>query len=176
MKILIQIQQELKAPKGQFNKFGNFRYRSAEDILEAVKPLLGKYNALLTLSDDIIQLGEWIFLKSTARFKAEGEAEETVAFARIPKEKKGMDDSQLTGSACSYARKYALNGLFLIDDVRDPDTPDIDPATPQPPPMMRNPVQTLPGANGSNSAPPPPPSASWTAQNTVPPPPPARAK
>ena len=87
MKILIQIQKELKAPKGQFNKFGNFRYRSAEDILEAVKPLLGKYNALLTLSDDILQLGDWIFLKSTAHFRAEGESAETVAFARIPKEK-----------------------------------------------------------------------------------------
>ena len=155
MKILIQIQQGLKAPKGQFNKFGNFRYRSAEDILEAVKPLLGKYNALLTLSDDILQLGDWIFLKSTAHFRAEGESAETVAFARIPKEKKGMDDSQLTGSASSYARKYALNGLFLIDDERDPDAPDIEPAAPQSPPMMRTPPQVL--RNMQNSVPPPPP-------------------
>lgn len=123
MKELIAIQAELKAPKGQMNKFGGYKYRSCEDILEAVKPLLQKYNAALTLTDDIIQIGGDVFVKATATFYAESSAPVAVsAFARHPREKKGMDDSQITGAASSYARKYALNGLFCIDDTRDADT------------------------------------------------------
>lgn len=123
MKELIAIQAELKAPKGQTNKFGGYKYRSCEDILEAVKPLLRKHNAALTLTDDIIQIGGDIFVKATATFYAESCAPVAVsAFARHPREKKGMDDSQITGAASSYARKYALNGLFCIDDTRDADT------------------------------------------------------
>lgn len=123
MKELIAIQAELKAPKGQMNKFGGYKYRSCEDILEAVKPLLQKYNAALTLTDDIIQIGGDVFVKATATFYAESSAPVSVsAFARHPREKKGMDDSQITGAASSYARKYALNGLFCIDDTRDADT------------------------------------------------------
>ena len=123
MKELIAIQAELKAPKGQTNKFGGYKYRSCEDILEAVKPLLRKHNAALTLTDDIIQIGGDVFVKATATFYAETSAPVAVsAFARHPREKKGMDDSQITGAASSYARKYALNGLFCIDDARDADT------------------------------------------------------
>ena len=123
MKELIAIQAELKALKGQMNKFGGYKYRSCEDILEAVKPLLRKHNAALTLTDDIIQIGGDVFVKATATFYAESSAPVAVsAFARHPREKKGMDDSQITGAASSYARKYALNGLFCIDDTRDADT------------------------------------------------------
>lgn len=122
MDALIKIQQELKAPKGQYNSFGKYKYRSAEDILEAVKPLLGKYNAQLTLSDEIIAVGDRIYVKAVATF-TDGNATEVVsAYAREPDDKKGMDASQITGTASSYARKYALNGLFLIDDTKDADT------------------------------------------------------
>ena len=122
MEALKKIQQELKAPKGQFNSFGKYKYRSAEDILEAVKPLLGKYDALLTLSDEIIEVGGRIYVKAIATFQSGGDTVIVTAFAREPDEKKGMDDSQITGTASSYARKYALNGLFLIDDTKDADT------------------------------------------------------
>lgn len=128
MQALKKIQQELKAPKGQYNSFGKYAYRSAEDILEAVKPLLAKYDAELTLSDDITEVGGRIYVKSTARF-IEHDAETNIndvttvtAFAREPADKKGMDESQITGTASSYARKYALNGMFLIDDNKDADT------------------------------------------------------
>lgn len=127
MQALKRIQQELKAPKGQYNSFGKYAYRSAEDILEAVKPLLAKYDAELTLSDDITEVGGRIYVKATARF-IEHDAETNIndvttvtAFAREPADKKGMDESQITGTASSYARKYALNGLFLIDDNKDVD-------------------------------------------------------
>jgi len=153
MKALIAIQQELKAPKGQFNKFGNFRYRSAEDILEAVKPLLGKHGAVLTLTDEIVQFGTWVFVRSTAVFQADGEQKETVAFARHPEAKKGMDDSQITGSASSYARKYALSGLFLIDNEQDPDS--MKPEQPEPPPMVQRPP--VPGTVPGMPMPPMPP-------------------
>ena len=122
MEVLKNIQQELKAPKGQYNNFGKYKYRSAEDILEAVKPLLGKYGAQLTLTDDIIEVGGRIYVKATARLTDGKEEAATTAFAREPAEKKGMDESQITGTASSYARKYALNGLFLIDDTKDADT------------------------------------------------------
>ena len=128
MQALKKIQQELKAPKGQYNSFGKYAYRSAEDILEAVKPLLAKYDAKLTLSDDITEVGGRIYVKATARFTEYNEKFDTndmttvTAFAREPAEKKGMDESQITGTASSYARKYALNGMFLIDDNKDADT------------------------------------------------------
>ena len=127
MKKLQAIQQELKAPKGQENKFGGYRYRSCEDIMEAVKPLLDKNNAILTIADDIVLVGDRFYVKATA-ILADSETGEqiaqTTAFARESITKKGMDDSQITGAASSYARKYALNGLFCIDDTKDADTMD----------------------------------------------------
>ena len=123
MDALRAIQQELKAPKNQFNSFGKYSYRSAEDILEAVKPLLAKHGGELTISDEIIEVGGRIYVKATCRFSdSDGGVAFTTAFAREPLEKKGMDESQITGTASSYARKYALNGLFLIDDTKDADT------------------------------------------------------
>ena len=123
IKILQSIQVQLKAPKGQTNKFGNYRYRSAEDILEAVKPLLNKYGTYLTISDDIVEVGGRVYVKATATLfeSHQGEIASVNAFAREAEVKKGMDDAQITGSASSYARKYALNGLFAIDDTKDPD-------------------------------------------------------
>jgi len=120
---LVLIQGELKAPKGQTNKFGGYSYRSAEDILEAVKPLLQKHNCDLTLSDDIVEVGGRVYVKATARLVSHNPFSEveTTAYAREAENKKGMDDAQITGSASSYARKYALNGLFCIDDTKDPD-------------------------------------------------------
>lgn len=133
MKELISIQQELKAPKGQYNSFGKYSYRSCEDILEAVKPLLGKYSCTLLLSDDIVFIEGRHYLKSTATIINSEDAKFDVsAFAREPLEKKGMDESQITGTASSYARKYALNGLFCIDDTKDADTMDNRPAKTQP--------------------------------------------
>lgn len=122
---LSKIQNELKAPKGQFNNFGKYKYRSCEDIVEAVKPILDKYEAYLTLSDDITLVGERVYVKATATitFK-DGSFVFTTAFAREPLVKKGMDESQITGTASSYARKYALNGLLAIDDTKDADTMD----------------------------------------------------
>jgi len=117
---LIKIQQKLKAPKGQYNKFGNFHYRSAEDILEAVKPLLD--GALLTLQDEAVMLGNRYYIKATVTFIDENFKTEITAYAREPETKAGMDASQITGTASSYARKYALNGLFCIDDNKDADT------------------------------------------------------
>lgn len=123
MKELIAIQSELKAPKSQFNKFGGYKYRKAEDILEAVKPLLAKQKCTLTITDDIVMVGNRIYVKATATIKNEkGECETTTGWAREEETKKGMDDSQITGASSSYARKYALNGLFAIDDNADSDT------------------------------------------------------
>lgn len=123
MKELIVIQSELKAPKSQFNKFGGYKYRKAEDILEAVKPLLNKQKCTLTITDDIVMVGNRIYVKATATIKNEkGECETTNGWAREEETKKGMDGSQITGASSSYARKYALNGLFAIDDNADSDT------------------------------------------------------
>jgi hypothetical protein len=124
---LLKVQQELKAPKGQYNSFGKYKYRSCEDILEAVKPLLEKNKLTLTLTDTIVPASEARFyVKATARLidieSEEVSTIENTAFAREDAEKKGMDGSQITGTASSYARKYALNGLFLIDDTKDADT------------------------------------------------------
>lgn len=125
MKELITIQSELKAPKSQFNKFGGYKYRKAEDILEAVKPLLNKQKCTLTITDDIVMVGNRIYVKATATIKNEkGECETTNGWAREEETKKGMDGSQITGASSSYARKYALNGLFAIDDNADSDTTD----------------------------------------------------
>ena len=121
--MLLDIQRELKAPKGQFNSFGNYKFRSCEDILEAVKPLLAKYGCTLVLSDDVVCILDRVYIKATATFTDENnKTTVATAFARESESKKGMDDSQITGTASSYARKYALNGLFLIDDTKDADT------------------------------------------------------
>ena len=123
MKELIAIQSELKAPKSQFNKFGGYKYRKAEDILEAVKPLLAKQKCTLIITDDVVLIGNRIYVKATATIKNEkGECETTNGWAREEETKKGMDGSQITGSSSSYARKYALNGLFAINDNADSDT------------------------------------------------------
>lgn len=121
---LIEIQSELKAPKSQFNKFGGYNYRNCEDILEAVKPLCAKHEIVPLLSDEIVMIGDRFYIKATAKVTDGKDEIATTAFARESKEKKGMDESQITGSASSYARKYALNGLFCIDDTKDADFMD----------------------------------------------------
>lgn len=119
--MLSKIQAELKAPKGQFNSFGKYKYRSCEDILEAVKPLLAKHGGIITITDELVFKGDRYYIKATATYH--GEPSLSVSgYAREPETKKGMDDSQITGTASSYARKYALNGLLLIDDSKDADT------------------------------------------------------
>lgn len=122
MKILNNIQKELKAPKSQRNTFGNYNYRNCEDILEAVKPLLGE--STLIISDEIVQVGAFTYVKATACLRDGEEELSATAFAREPVEQKGMSVSQITGSTSSYARKYALNGLFCIDDTKDSDSQD----------------------------------------------------
>ena len=118
---LSALQAELKAPKGQENKFGGYRYRSCEDILEAVKPLLLQYGFFIKISDEIQLVGDRFYVKATARISDGENFEEVTALARETALKKGMDEAQITGSASSYARKYALNGLLAIDDTRDAD-------------------------------------------------------
>jgi hypothetical protein len=120
-KKLGKIQHELKAPKDLHNKFGDYRYRSAESILEAVKPLLNEEGLMLTLSDQIIEVGGRIYVRATATIYDGEHTMHVQAMAREAETKKGMDDSQITGAASSYARKYALNGMFLIDDTKDAD-------------------------------------------------------
>lgn len=123
MKELITIQSTLKAPKSQFNAFGNYKYRKVEDILEAVKPIMSNLGCTLVMTDDIEMVGNRIYVKATATLKnSKGEIEITTGYAREEETKKGMDGSQITGAASSYARKYALNGLFAIDDNADSDT------------------------------------------------------
>lgn len=121
---LREVQTRIKAPKNLYNTFGNYRYRNAEGILEAVKPYLREYNLCLTLGDEIMQVGERYYIKTTATlYDGAGSGSVSVsAYAREAAVKKGMDDSQITGTASSYARKYALNGLFLLDDTKDADT------------------------------------------------------
>lgn len=121
---LLNIQTTLNAPKGQYNNFGKYKYRSCEDILEAVKPLLKANKVILTISDDIVAIGERFYVKAIATLVDVENCEtiNNVAFAREEDNKKGMDGSQVTGATSSYARKYALNGLFAIDDNKDPDT------------------------------------------------------
>lgn len=136
---LIKVQYELKAPKGQYNSFGKYNYRSCEDILESVKPLLSKHNLSLTISDEVVEVGNRVYVKATCTLtsammrisKSDKDGDKVIdenssivvtAYAREEESKKGMDASQVTGAASSYARKYALNGLFLIDDTKDADT------------------------------------------------------
>ena len=121
---LMAVQAELKAPKNQHNSFGKYDYRSAEDIIEAVKPLLKENGLFLNMSDDIVLIGDRYYVKATVKVVdvVTGESVQTSALAREASQKKGMDESQVTGTASSYARKYALNGLFAIDDNRDADT------------------------------------------------------
>ncbi|MGH1601584.1 ERF family protein [Campylobacter majalis] len=122
IKILSQIQTELKAPKGLYNSFGKYHYRSCENILEALKPLLQKHNVALTISDEIALIGDRYYIKATAVLKGQNGEVSATAYAREADAKKGMDESQITGSTSSYARKYALNGLFAIDDEKDADS------------------------------------------------------
>ena len=141
---LIEIQAELKAPKSQFNKFGGYNYRNCEDILEAVKPLCAKHEIVPLLSDEIVMIGDRFYIKATAKVTDGKEEIATTAFARESKEKKGMDESQITGSASSYARKYALNGLFCIDDTKDADFMDNSQSNKQqqPKPQQQPPKET----------------------------------
>jgi hypothetical protein len=119
---LVKIQAELKAPKNQTNNFGKYKYRSAEDIIEAVKPILNKYGTALVVSDEVVQVGDRIYIKATATLLDNTDNHISVnGWAREEEVKKGMDAAQITGSASSYARKYALNGLFAIDDTKDSD-------------------------------------------------------
>ena len=119
------IQSSLKAPKGQTNNFGGYRYRSAEDILTSVKPLLAEWACTLVITDEMVEVGGRVYVKSTAVIASTDDSSDSSihvnAYAREAETKKGMDDAQITGSASSYARKYALNGLFAIDDTKDPD-------------------------------------------------------
>lgn len=121
---LLKIQTELKVPKSQYNKFGGYNYRNCEDILEYVKPLLVASKTAIVISDELIFVGNRYYIKATAKLidVETGETVENVAFAREEETKKGMDGSQITGASSSYARKYALNGLFAIDDTKDSDT------------------------------------------------------
>lgn len=148
MNKLVNVQSALKAPKGQFNRFGGYSYRSCEDILEAVKPLLAEQGLQLTLSDEVLMVGEWHYVKATATVTDGTETVTTTGYAREVETKKGMDGSQITGTASSYARKYALNAMFLIDDSKDADAtnthgkqpkpaPRPVPAQPQPDPLQQ---------------------------------------
>lgn len=128
MEKLSKLIQDLKAPKNQRNSFGGYNYRSAEDILEAVKPLL--HGAILTISDEIMLVGDRFYVKATATYRHGDFEQSATAFAREPLAKKGMDESQITGAASSYARKYALNGLLCIDDTKDADATNTHGKTP----------------------------------------------
>lgn len=120
---LSNIQVELKAPKNLYNSFGKYKYRNAESILEAAKPLCAKHGCTLTVSDEVVLIGNRYYIKATATVQdKDGNAASTTALAREDETKKGMDGAQITGTASSYARKYALNGLFCIDDTKDPDS------------------------------------------------------
>mgnify|MGYP003668804454 CR=1 FL=1 len=146
MKELIEIQSELKAPKNQKNTFGKYNYRSCEDILEAVKPLLKNHGCTLTISDEIVLVGSRVYVKATVTIKDGKVTESANGFAREPESQKGMNEAQITGSASSYARKYALNGLFLIDDTKDADATNDHGAKPisQQPTKMAKPIAAKP--------------------------------
>ena len=119
---LMNVINELKAPKGQYNNFGKYKYRNAEDIIDAVKPLLFAQGLRMKISDVVELIGERYYVKATVTVTGYGESDETTAYAREAEEQKGMNDAQITGSTSSYARKYALNGMFDIDDTKDADT------------------------------------------------------
>lgn len=149
---LSAIQQNMKAPKNLYNSFGKYKYRNAEGILEAFKPYEKEYNVMLTLTDDVVMIGTRIYVKATALLSdCESEAcIQVSAFARESEEKKGMDESQITGTASSYARKYALNGLFLLDDTKDADTDEYAQQT-----GKKKEPERSPGYDGSAAAPAP---------------------
>lgn len=128
--MLAQIQSLIKAPKGQFNSFGKYKYRSCEDIVEAIKPVINPLGYYLILSDEIVNIGNRFYIKATATLSNGTEVYTCSAFAREEEVKKGMDGSQVTGASSSYARKYALNGLFAIDDTKDADNTNIGKDTP----------------------------------------------
>lgn len=130
---VVRVQSELKAPKGQFNSFGKYNYRSCEDIVEAVKPILKQYGIVLNLSDELVLIGDRYYIKAVAGLTDGTDVIQSVAYAREPQELKGMTDSQISGTASSYARKYALNGLLAIDDTKDPDTDEFAKTTEQEP-------------------------------------------
>lgn len=136
---LMSIQASLKAPKGQFNNFGKYKYRSMEDINEALKPLLKEHNCALLVSDTVVEIGTRIYVQATAKLLSGGEDLSVTAYAREPENRKGMDEAQVTGATSSYARKYALNGLFAIDDTQDADSMNQGPSTNAP----REPVVTM---------------------------------
>ena len=143
---LLEIQQKLKAPKNQYNSFGKYKYRSCEDILEALKPLLAENECTLIITDKIIAVGGWVYVRATVELydKDDKLLVRTQAFAREPESRKGMDASQITGTASSYARKYALNGMFLIDDTKDADTmkPEVEKKEPPKQPVeQKKPVE-----------------------------------
>lgn len=142
MKKLVAVQAALKAPKGQFNKFGGYKYRSCEDILEAVKPLLLEQGLQLTITDEPVEVGGRIYIKATATITDGSETVTVSGYAREAESKKGQDESQITGSASSYARKYALNGLFLIDDTKDADATNEKPKAAQKPKQAPKPKAT----------------------------------
>jgi len=124
-KQLSELQRKLIAPKGQTNAFGKYKYRSCEDILEAVKPLLAEIDASIIIHDEMVEMGDRFYVKATALITFSGEFSASAqAYAREPLSKKGMDEAQITGATSSYARKYALNGLLAIDDTKDADTKD----------------------------------------------------
>lgn len=127
MKALIAIQSELNAPKNQVNKFGKYNYRSCEDILLALKPLLKKHECTLIMYDEMISVGDRVYVKANCTISDGKETARCFANAREPLQQKGMSESQITGSASSYARKYALNGMFLIDDSKDADLTNVPP-------------------------------------------------
>lgn len=132
MKELVEIQSRLKAPKGQYNTFGGYNYRSAEDILEALKPILAEQECVVMLTDEILLIGDRYYIKSTATLtNKDGQECSAIGLARESLTKKGMDEAQITGSASSYARKYALNGLFAIDDGVDDDKTNQGQSAPQ---------------------------------------------
>lgn len=140
---LMKIQVELKAPKNLYNSFGKYHYRNAEGIQEALKPMEKTYGVLVTLSDDIIEVGGRVYVKATATIMDAVDSISVTAYAREADIKKGMDDAQVTGATSSYARKYALNGLFLLDDTKDVDTEEYQ-ATSKPEPKTETPRTEAP--------------------------------
>lgn len=132
---LLNVQTALKAPKGQYNSFGKYNYRNCEDILESVKPLCASNKAAVFISDELVSIGDRYYVKATVFFidtEKEGTPLMVTAYAREEADKKGMDGSQITGASSSYARKYALNGLFCIDDTKDSDTTNVPQETAKP--------------------------------------------
>ena len=139
---LVAIQSEMKAPKSQFNEFGGYKFRSAEDILDAAKPFIKEHKCILLLSDEVIVLMDRFYIKAAASLSRGSESITVHGYARETEHKKGMDEAQVTGSASSYARKYALNGLFCLSDVQDADSHDNREHQPQSRPQQKPPQQS----------------------------------